>query len=49
MNPSELITKNVESLTDWRGAIYKRLRELINEADPEIKEEWKWEYRGADT
>ena len=29
-------------LTDWRGAVLARMRELIREADPEIVEEVKW-------
>ena len=40
--PSELISKRIENLADWRGAILRRVRELIREADPEIAEEWKW-------
>ncbi len=40
---SEKITRRIEELTDWRGAILARVRQLILEADPEILEEWKWE------
>lgn len=39
---SKLIDKEITETTDWRGPIYKRLRELIHEADPKIAEEWKW-------
>jgi hypothetical protein len=36
------ITKRIEELGDWRGAILARIRQLIHDADPDIKEEWKW-------
>jgi hypothetical protein len=39
---SELITKRVSELDDWRGSTLARVRELIHEADPEVVEEWKW-------
>ena len=39
---SELITKRITELGDWRGKILKRIRQLIKQADPEILEEWKW-------
>jgi hypothetical protein len=42
MNPSELITKQIADLPDWRGQLFARLRQLILEADPDLKEEWKW-------
>jgi hypothetical protein len=41
--PSELIDNQIAQLTDWRGRMFTRLRKLILAADPEIKEEWKWE------
>lgn len=40
--PSELISKRIAELDDWRGEMLSRVRELIKEADPEITEEWKW-------
>lgn len=40
--PSELISKRIKELGDWRGRTLTRIRELIKEADPEIVEEWKW-------
>jgi len=43
MNASELITKRIEELTDWRGPILAKLRKLIGEAAPELVEEWKWD------
>ena len=39
---SELISKRVKELGDWRGETLERVRRLIKEADPEIVEEWKW-------
>lgn len=39
---SQQIDKEIAETTDWRGPIYKRLRELIHEAEPKITEEWKW-------
>jgi hypothetical protein len=40
--PSELISKRIKELGDWRGGTLAKIRELIKEADPEIVEEWKW-------
>jgi hypothetical protein len=39
---SELITKRIAELDDWRGKTLGRMRKLILEADHEIVEEWKW-------
>jgi hypothetical protein len=39
---SELISRRIRELGDWRGEALSRVRELIKEADPEIVEEWKW-------
>jgi hypothetical protein len=39
---SELISKRIAELGDWRGETLARMRQLIREADPEIVEEWKW-------
>ena len=39
---SELITRRIESLGDWRGTTLAQLRRLILKADPDITEEWKW-------
>ena len=39
---SEMIDQRIAELGDWRGAMLKRLRALIKEADPEVVEEWKW-------
>jgi len=40
---SEKITRKIEELTDWRGEMLARVRQLILETDPEVQEEWKWE------
>jgi hypothetical protein len=42
MTPSERIDARIEELADWRGEMLSRLRALIQEADPEVVEEWKW-------
>ena len=39
---SELISKRIAELGDWRGNTLKRMRKLIKEADPDVVEEWKW-------
>lgn len=39
---SELISKRIEELDDWRGRMLSRVRQLIKQADPDIVEEWKW-------
>jgi hypothetical protein len=41
-SPSELISKRISELGDWRGATLSRMRKLIKQADPEVIEEWKW-------
>jgi hypothetical protein len=39
---SELISKRIAELGDWRGETLARMRKLIKETDPEVVEEWKW-------
>src|SRR5437868_14517502 len=39
---SELISKRIAELGDWRGETLGRMRKLIKEADPDVGEEWKW-------
>ena len=39
---SELISKRIAELGDWRGETLGRMRKLIKEADPDVVEEWKW-------
>ena len=41
-SPSQLIDERISELDDWRGETLSRVRHLINEADPEVVEEWKW-------
>ena len=37
-----MIDERIEELGDWRGKMLSRLRTLIQQADPEVVEEWKW-------
>ena len=39
---SELISKKIDELGDWRGETLRRMRKLIREADTDVVEEWKW-------
>ena len=39
---SELISKRIAELGDWRGETLSRMRQLIKQADPDVVEEWKW-------
>jgi hypothetical protein len=39
---SELISKRIAALGDWRGDTLSRMRALIKKADPDVVEEWKW-------
>jgi hypothetical protein len=47
MTASEQIDKVIADHPDWRGKLLAGIRRLVQEADPEILEEWKW--RGAPT
>lgn len=40
--PSELISERIAELADWRGDTLARMRRLIQDADPDVVEEWKW-------
>ena len=40
--PSQLIDARIKELGDWRGETLARIRSLIQRADPEVVEEWKW-------
>jgi len=40
---SQRIDARIQELSDWRGEMLSRLRALIQQADPEVVEEWKWE------
>ena len=39
---SALISKRIADLADWRGETLGRMRKLIQQADPDVVEEWKW-------
>ena len=39
---SELISKRIVELGDWRGETLARVRKLIKKAVPDVVEEWKW-------
>jgi hypothetical protein len=39
---SALISKRIAELGDWRGDTLARMRKLIQDADPNVVEEWKW-------
>jgi hypothetical protein len=41
-SPSRLIDARIKELGDWRGETLARVRALIQKADPEVLEEWKW-------
>jgi hypothetical protein len=36
------IDAKINELDDWRGKTLAKVRAIINKADPEIVEEWKW-------
>ena len=40
--PSQLIDARIEALSDWRGEMFGRIRELIKQADPGVVEAVKW-------
>jgi len=39
---AEMISKRIADLGDWRGKTLARMRKLIQAADPDVVEEWKW-------
>ncbi|MFZ6749919.1 DUF1801 domain-containing protein [Undibacterium sp. Ren11W] len=39
---TELISQKIAALADWRGDTLSRMRQLIQQADPDVVEEWKW-------
>src|ERR1700732_4721522 len=41
-SPSQMIDEGIRELSDWRGEMLSQLRTLIQQADPEVVEEWKW-------
>src|SRR6266700_277765 len=42
---SQLISQRIAEREDWRGETLSRMRKLIQEADPDVVEEWKWAKR----
>ena len=40
---AELIDRRIRELGDWRGETLARVRALIQQADPDVVEEWKWD------
>ncbi len=41
-SPSKLIDEKIKALDDWRGKTLAHVRALIQQADPAVVEEWKW-------
>jgi hypothetical protein len=41
-SPSALIDARIRELADWRGKMLAHVRAVIQAAEPEIIEEWKW-------
>jgi hypothetical protein len=41
-SPSKRIDARIRQLDDWRGKTLARVRKLIQQADPNVVEEWKW-------
>jgi hypothetical protein len=41
-SPSRLIDAKIKELGDWRGKTLSHVRALIQQADPDVVEEWKW-------
>ena len=42
LSASELISRRIAELGDWRGETLQRMRALIRDADPDVVETWKW-------
>ena len=38
---SKLISERIAELGDWRGKTLAKMRALIQEADPDVVEEWE--------
>ena len=43
VTPSQHIDNYIAELSDWRGEMIAKLRKLILEAAPDIREAWKWD------
>jgi len=42
ISASEMIDARIKELGGWRGETLAQIREVINQADPSVIEEWKW-------
>lgn len=42
MTASQRIDARIEELGDWRGEMLARIRGLIQQAVPDVAEDWKW-------
>ena len=42
LSASELISRRIAELGDWRGETLNWMRALIRDADPDVVETWKW-------
>ena len=42
LSASELISKKIAELGNWRGETLAGIRRLIKDAVPDVVEEWKW-------
>lgn len=43
VTPSQHINNYIAELSDWRGEMIVKLRKLVLEAAPDIREAWKWD------
>ena len=41
-SPTALIDARIKELCDWRGETLARVRKIIQQACPDVVEEWKW-------
>lgn len=41
-SPSQKIDEYIAELDDWRHDVFLEIRRVIQEADPNVIEEWKW-------
>ena len=41
-SPSQKIDEYVSELDDWRHDTFSQIRKIIQDADPDVIEEWKW-------
>lgn len=42
ISPSDLISRYIADLPDWRGQTMAKIRQCFRDAAPGIVEEWKW-------